>query len=93
MPHEYYQTLEKGHGRIERRRHWLLESVEHTVAIAHRLRQDPLQVNFKTVDEEGQAIAEAVEVENGTLLTPKPITTAATADQSSLPCRQVSRRI
>ena len=35
IPHEYHQTLEKGHGRIERRRHWLLESVEHLID-AHR---------------------------------------------------------
>ena len=31
IPHEYHQTLDKGHGRIEIRRHWLLESVEHLV--------------------------------------------------------------
>ena len=35
IPHEYHQTLEKGHGRIEWRRHWLLESVEHLID-AHR---------------------------------------------------------
>jgi predicted transposase YbfD/YdcC len=35
IPHEYYQTLEKGHGRLEIRRHWLLESVEHLID-AHR---------------------------------------------------------
>lgn len=35
MPHEYYQTVEKGHGRLEIRRHWLLESVEHLID-AHR---------------------------------------------------------
>lgn len=31
IPHECYQTLDKGHGRIEIRRHWLLESVEHLI--------------------------------------------------------------
>jgi predicted transposase YbfD/YdcC len=31
IPHEAYQTLNKGHGRIEVRRHWLLASVEHLV--------------------------------------------------------------
>jgi predicted transposase YbfD/YdcC len=29
MPHESYQTLEKGHGRLEIRRHYLLSSVEY----------------------------------------------------------------
>ena len=29
IPHEYHQTLDKGHGRIEIRRHYLLGSVEH----------------------------------------------------------------
>ena len=27
VPHEYCQTLDSGHGRIEIRRHWLLEDV------------------------------------------------------------------
>jgi len=31
IPHEAYQTINKGHGRIEIRRYWLLESVEHLV--------------------------------------------------------------
>ncbi|WP_346293798.1 ISAs1 family transposase [Sphaerothrix gracilis] len=31
IAHEYYQSLDKGHGRIEIRRHWLLESVEHLI--------------------------------------------------------------
>ncbi len=31
MPHESYQTLDKGHGRLEIRRHYLLGSVEHLV--------------------------------------------------------------
>jgi predicted transposase YbfD/YdcC len=31
MPHEYHQTLDKGHGRLEIRRHYLLNSVEHLV--------------------------------------------------------------
>jgi predicted transposase YbfD/YdcC len=31
MPHEAYETIEKGHGRIEIRRHWLLGEVEHLV--------------------------------------------------------------
>ncbi len=35
IPHEAYQTLNKGHGRVEVRRHWLLASVEHLVD-AHR---------------------------------------------------------
>ena len=35
IPHEYYQSLDKGHGRIEIRRHWLLASVEHLID-AHR---------------------------------------------------------
>jgi predicted transposase YbfD/YdcC len=30
-PHEAYQTIDKGHGRLEIRRHWLLDSVEHLV--------------------------------------------------------------
>ena len=29
IPHEFHRTVEQGHGRIEIRRHWLLESVEH----------------------------------------------------------------
>lgn len=29
MPHEYAQTLDGGHGRMEIRRHWLLAGVEH----------------------------------------------------------------
>lgn len=29
IEHEAYQTIEKGHGRIEIRRYWLLEQVEH----------------------------------------------------------------
>ena len=29
VPHEFYQTKEGNHGRIEIRRHWLLEGVEH----------------------------------------------------------------
>lgn len=29
IPHEYHQTLDKGHGRIEIRRHYLMGSVEH----------------------------------------------------------------
>ena len=31
MPHEAYSTINKGHGRIEIRRHWLLSSVEHLI--------------------------------------------------------------
>ena len=31
IPHEAYQTINKGHGRIEIRRHWLLGSVEHLI--------------------------------------------------------------
>lgn len=31
IPHEVYQTINKGHGRIEIRRYWLLESVEHLI--------------------------------------------------------------
>jgi predicted transposase YbfD/YdcC len=31
IPHEAYQTIDKGHGRLEIRRHWLLDSVEHLV--------------------------------------------------------------
>jgi hypothetical protein len=31
IPHEYHQTLDKGHGRLEIRRHYLLDSVEHLV--------------------------------------------------------------
>lgn len=30
-PHEFHQTLDGGHGRIEIRRHWLLGGVEHLV--------------------------------------------------------------
>lgn len=29
IPHKFYETLDSGHGRIERRRHWLLGGVEH----------------------------------------------------------------
>lgn len=29
IAHEAYQTIDKGHGRLEIRRHWLLECVEH----------------------------------------------------------------
>ena len=31
IPHEAYQTINKGHGRIEIRRHWLLSSVEYLI--------------------------------------------------------------
>jgi predicted transposase YbfD/YdcC len=31
VPHEFYQTKEGNHGRIEIRRHWLLEGVEHLI--------------------------------------------------------------
>ena len=31
MPHEAHETIEKGHGRLEIRRHWLLGEVEHLV--------------------------------------------------------------
>jgi predicted transposase YbfD/YdcC len=31
IPHEFYQTLDSDHGRIEIRRHWLLEEVEHLI--------------------------------------------------------------
>ena len=32
IPHEFYQSLDKGHGRIEIRRHYLLGSVEHLLS-------------------------------------------------------------
>ena len=31
VPHEFHQTLDGGHGRIEIRRHWLLDNVEHLI--------------------------------------------------------------
>ena len=31
VPHEFYQTIDSGHGRIEIRRHWLLEDVDHLI--------------------------------------------------------------
>ena len=31
MPHQRYQTIEKGHGRIEIRRYWLMNSVEELI--------------------------------------------------------------
>lgn len=31
IPHEFHQTLDGGHGRIEIRRHWLLDGVEHLI--------------------------------------------------------------
>jgi predicted transposase YbfD/YdcC len=31
IPHEFHQTLDGGHGRIEIRRHWLLERVEYLI--------------------------------------------------------------
>jgi predicted transposase YbfD/YdcC len=31
IPHEFHQTLDGGHGRIEIRRHWLLAEVEHLI--------------------------------------------------------------
>jgi len=31
IAHEFYQTLDAGHGRIELRRHWLLDQVEHLI--------------------------------------------------------------
>lgn len=31
IPHEFHQTVNGGHGRIEIRRHWLLDRVEHLV--------------------------------------------------------------
>lgn len=67
--------------------------VEHTVALARRLRQEPLQVNGKAINDEVKAIVKANDVENGTLLTPKPITTDDTVAQNSVHYRRVSRRI
>jgi predicted transposase YbfD/YdcC len=34
IPHEFYQTVNGGHGRIEIRRHWLLDGVEHLIDAA-----------------------------------------------------------
>ena len=31
IPHEFHQTIDGGHGRIEIRRHWLLDGVEHLI--------------------------------------------------------------
>lgn len=31
MPHEFHQTITSGHGRIDIRRHWLLDGVEHLI--------------------------------------------------------------
>ena len=31
IPHEFHQTVEKNHGRLEIRRHWLLDGVEHLI--------------------------------------------------------------
>ena len=31
IPHEFHQTITHGHGRIDIRRHWLLEGVEHLI--------------------------------------------------------------
>ncbi len=31
MPHERYQRIEKGHGRIKIRRYWLMNSVEELI--------------------------------------------------------------
>ena len=31
VPHEFYQTIESGHGRVEIRRYWLLDGVEHLI--------------------------------------------------------------
>jgi predicted transposase YbfD/YdcC len=31
IPHEFYQTITPGHGRIDIRRHWLLDGVEHLI--------------------------------------------------------------
>lgn len=31
LPHEFYQTIAAGHGRVEIRRHWLLDRVEHLI--------------------------------------------------------------
>jgi predicted transposase YbfD/YdcC len=31
IAHEFYQTVDGGHGRIEMRRHWLLDGVEHLI--------------------------------------------------------------
>lgn len=28
VTHDYYETIEKGHGRIETRRYWITEQVE-----------------------------------------------------------------
>ena len=33
IPHEYCQTIDSGHGRIEIRRHWLLEDVAHLIDV------------------------------------------------------------
>lgn len=31
MPHEFYKTIASGHGRIDIRRYWLLDEVEHLI--------------------------------------------------------------
>lgn len=31
IPHEFHQTIESAHGRVEIRRHWLLDGVEHLI--------------------------------------------------------------
>jgi predicted transposase YbfD/YdcC len=31
MPHEFHETIASGHGRIDIRRHWLLDGVEHLI--------------------------------------------------------------
>ena len=68
--------------------------VEHALETADRLRQNPLQVNFKAIYQEMKLIAKATTVENGTLLTPQPIYTGEVArGVVGIHYRQIAKRV
>ena len=75
MPHEFHQTITHGHGRIDIRRHWLLDGVEH-------LFNAERWVGLKRV---GLVEAERVSSANPRKLSSATIWSASTAMSNALP--------
>ena len=65
--------------------------VEHTTTMAYRLRSNPLQSNFKAINQKIQATAKAAEAPTDTMLLPQPIYTEDTG--KGIHYKQVSKRI
>ncbi|MBE9070642.1 NAD(P)H-dependent oxidoreductase [Leptolyngbya cf. ectocarpi LEGE 11479] len=65
--------------------------VEHTIAMAHLIRQTPLQINLKAVNQEVQTITKAAAVATDTILLPPLIHAENTGE--GIDYRQVSKRI